>query len=73
METGLAILGAVLFSGFIIYDTQLVMKHISPEDYIIAVLNLYLDIVNLFIKILKLLNELKKNDNNNERRKKSSS
>ena len=72
MELGLSILGAVLFSGFIIYDTQLVMKHISPEDYIIAVLNLYLDIVNLFIKILKLLNALKKEDSN-ERRKKSSS
>ena len=54
METGLAIMGAVLFSGFIIYDTQLVMKHISPEDYIIAVLNLYLDIINLFIFFNKI-------------------
>lgn len=73
MELGLSVLGAVLFSGFIIYDTQLVMKHISPEDYIIAVLNLYLDIVNLFIKILKLLNALKKEDSNERRSKKSSS
>lgn len=74
VETGLSLVGAVIFSLFIIYDTQLVMKHISPEDYIIAVLNLYLDIVNLFIKILRLLKSNNSNSEgeSNERRKKRS-
>ncbi|CAH1398922.1 unnamed protein product [Nezara viridula] len=52
--------GAVLMSLYIIYDTQLMMggEHkysISPEEYIFASLNLYLDIINLFLYILRLI------------------
>lgn len=52
--------GALLFCIYLIYDTQLMMggKHkysISPEEYIFAALNLYLDIVNIFIYILTIL------------------
>lgn len=52
--------GALLFTVYIIYDTQMMMggshKHsISPEEYVFAALNLYLDIVNLFMYILMLL------------------
>ena len=54
---GYASLGAFIFSMYIVYDTQLMMggKHkysLSPEEYIFAALNIYLDIVNLFIYIL---------------------
>ena len=41
--------------GFIIYDTQMIMTRVSPEEYIIATIELYLDIINLFIEILKIL------------------
>lgn len=52
-----ASLGALVFSAFIVYDTQIMMggKHkysISPEEYVFAALNLYLDVVNLFRYIL---------------------
>lgn len=52
--------GALLFSIYLIYDTQLMMggSHkysISPEEYIFAALNLYLDIVNIFIYILTII------------------
>lgn len=52
--------GAILMSLYIIYDTQLMMggEHkysISPEEYIFASLNLYLDIINLFLYILRLI------------------
>uniref|UniRef100_A0A0A9YAB7 Protein lifeguard 1 n=3 Tax=Lygus hesperus TaxID=30085 RepID=A0A0A9YAB7_LYGHE len=52
--------GALLFSIYIIYDTQIMMggSHkysISPEEYIFAALNLYLDIVNLFLYILTII------------------
>lgn len=63
METMLSMLGAFIFAGYIIYDTQMIMKHLSPEEYIIGVLNLYMDIINLFIKILKILNTLKQGEN----------
>ncbi|XP_038223306.1 protein lifeguard 1-like isoform X2 [Zerene cesonia] len=55
-----ASLGALLFSVYLIYDTQLMMggKHkysISPEEYVFAALNLYLDIINIFIYILTII------------------
>lgn len=55
-----ASIGAVLFSIYLIYDTQLMMggKHkysISPEEYIFAALNIYLDIVNIFMYILAII------------------
>ena len=48
-------LGAVVFSLFIIYDTHMIMRRLSPEEYIFAAINLYLDIINLFLHILKML------------------
>ena len=54
-------LGALIFSFYIIFDTQLIIggKHkkyqFDDEDYIFAALSLYLDIINLFIYILDLL------------------
>ncbi|CAH0730018.1 unnamed protein product, partial [Brenthis ino] len=55
-----ASLGAFIFSLYLIYDTQLMMggKHkysISPEEYVFAALNLYLDIINIFIYILTII------------------
>ena len=52
-------LGSVLFSGFIIYDTKLITdrsyKVYKKEDFIIASINIYLDIINLFLYILQCL------------------
>jgi len=52
--------GAILFSIYLIYDTQMMMggKHkysISPEEYIFGALTLYLDIINIFIYILSII------------------
>lgn len=59
MERGLAVGGAVLFSFFIIVDTQMMMHKLSPEEYMLAAINLYLDILNLFLHILRMLGERK--------------
>ncbi|XP_036226119.2 protein lifeguard 1 isoform X1 [Bactrocera oleae] len=53
-------IGALIFSIYLVYDTQLMMggKHkyaISPEEYIFAALNLYLDIINIFMYILAII------------------
>lgn len=53
-------MGALLFSFYLIYDTQTMMggTHkfaISPEEYIFASLTLYLDIINIFIYILSII------------------
>lgn len=48
-----------LFSpGFIVFDTYLIMKKMSPEEYIVATIQLYLDIINLFIELLKILDKV---------------
>lgn len=52
--------GALVFCGFIIYDTSVLMKQLSPEEHILASINLYLDIVNLFLHILRVLDSMKK-------------
>merc|ERR1712129_664994 len=57
---GFGSVGALIFSLYIVYDTQLMMggKHkysLSPEEYIFAALNLYLDIINLFMYILMIV------------------
>lgn len=53
-------LGAIVFGMYLIFDTQLMLggNHkysLNPEEYIFAVLNLYLDIINFFIHILPLV------------------
>jgi len=54
-EILLSLGGAFIFSLFIIVDTKLIMEHLSPEEYILATINLYLDIINLFLYILRIL------------------
>lgn len=57
-DTLMAVFGALLFSGFILFDTQMIMKRVSPEEYIVATIELYLDIINLFIEILKIIEKV---------------
>ena len=61
---GYGCIGALIFSLYIVYDTQLMMggKHkysLSPEEYIFAALNLYLDIINLFLYLLSIFGNSK--------------
>lgn len=60
VELAFAAAGALLFCGFIIYDTHLLMHKLSPEEYILAAINLYLDIINLFLHLLRLLEAFNK-------------
>ena len=52
--------GALVFMVYIVYDTQLMIggKHkysLDPEEYVFAALNLYLDIINLFLYLLSII------------------
>mmetsp|Transcript_40753 Transcript_40753/g.53677 ORF Transcript_40753/g.53677 Transcript_40753/m.53677 type:complete len:273 (+) Transcript_40753:179-997(+) len=49
------IFGVILFSFYVIYDTSKIMLKFGYDDYLIAAIELYLDIVNLFLLILSLL------------------
>lgn len=52
-----ALLGAVLFSGYIVFDTFLLIKRYTVDEYIWAAVQLYLDLINLFVRILQLLGD----------------
>ncbi|OWK17080.1 hypothetical protein Celaphus_00011631, partial [Cervus elaphus hippelaphus] len=60
VELVLAAGGAILFCGFIIYDTHSLMHRLSPEEYVLAAINLYLDIINLFLHLLRVLEAVNK-------------
>jgi len=51
--------GIAVFGLYLIYDTQLILRNFnlkySIDDYIIAALNLYIDIIEIFIYILKCI------------------
>jgi hypothetical protein len=61
MDLIFAIGGCFLFSGYIVYDTYMINKRLSPDEYIMGAISLYLDFINLFINILRLLNNLQDN------------
>jgi FtsH-binding integral membrane protein len=48
-------LGALLFCGFILFDTSQIMLRYGVDDYIPACISLYVDIIQLFFHILRLL------------------
>lgn len=54
--------GSIIFSFYIVYDTQLIVggEHrqimFHTDDYVLAAVSLYLDIINLFLMLLDLLN-----------------
>ena len=61
VELGYGVVGALIFSGYILVDTQLVMRHYHVEEEIAAAISLYLDVINLFLSILRILNSQQNN------------
>lgn len=49
------IMVALLFIGFIVFDTYQIVTRLGVDDYLIAAVELYLDVINLFFVILSLL------------------
>ncbi|KAK9281749.1 hypothetical protein L1049_004654 [Liquidambar formosana] len=45
-------LASIIFCGYIIYDTDNLIKRYSYDEYIWAAVSLYLDIINLFLALL---------------------
>jgi FtsH-binding integral membrane protein len=61
VELGYGIVCALIFSGYILVDTQMIMRHYHVEEEIAASISLYLDIINLFLAILRILNSQQNN------------
>lgn len=39
--------GCLIFSGYVVYDTYMITKRLSPDEYIMAAISLYLEYVDL--------------------------
>ena len=63
-----SIVGCVVYSCYLVLDIQRIVSGrrgaVSIDDYVYGAVSIYLDIINLFIKILKIIDKLK---NENER------
>jgi FtsH-binding integral membrane protein len=59
-------LGVLIYSIYLIFDTQLIIgnkeNELSIDDYIYGALMLYLDIINLFLYILRILKSTSNDD-----------
>ena len=52
----------LLFCGFIVYDTQKVLQKSNGEDAIGDALNLFLDVFNIFIRLLNITSSTRSSD-----------
>jgi len=50
-------MGAIIFAGYIVYDTDNLIKRFTYDEYIWASITLYLDILNLFLSILRMMRQ----------------
>ncbi|KAF7325578.1 hypothetical protein MKEN_00407400 [Mycena kentingensis (nom. inval.)] len=54
MDTVITVGGCLVFSAFIVFDTYSINKRLSPDEFVLGAISLYLDFVNLFLRILRL-------------------
>lgn len=45
----------LIFSGLLVFDTWRLRNVYGPEDYVIAAVQIYLDLLNMFMAILRIL------------------
>ncbi|MEJ7615880.1 MAG: Bax inhibitor-1/YccA family protein [Pyrinomonadaceae bacterium] len=46
----------LLFAGFVLYDTSNIIRRYPTNEYVAGALSLYLDALNIFLSLLRLLN-----------------
>ena len=54
MQAGVSAVAALLFSGFILFDTSRLIRG-EEDNYVMAACSMYLNVLNLFMSILQLL------------------
>ena len=63
MTIGCCALGALIFGLYIVIDTAIILDGnkygITNDDYVFCAMLIYLDMINLFLRLLQLLAKLK--------------
>jgi FtsH-binding integral membrane protein len=69
----ISIISSLLSGIYLIYDIKLIMggerRKLGIDDYIMAALMIYLDIINIFLEILKVISKLSGEEDKNKRRR----
>jgi FtsH-binding integral membrane protein len=52
----LAVATVLLFAGFVLYDTSNIIRRYPTNEYVSGALALYLDALNIFLALLRILN-----------------
>jgi modulator of FtsH protease len=55
LQLAIASVGVLLFSGYILYDTSRILRSEGPREAVSDALGLFLDVVNLFLFLLRIL------------------
>jgi FtsH-binding integral membrane protein len=51
----LASIAVLLFSGLLVFDTWRLRNHYGPDEYVGAAVQIYLDLLNMFMAILRIM------------------
>lgn len=62
-------LGLIVFTAFVLFDTQLIVEkaELGDRDYVQHALELFMDFINLFVKLLRLLSKKEKKEKSSNR------
>jgi FtsH-binding integral membrane protein len=55
MDLWLAGITVLVFSGLLVFDTWRIRNVYGPDEYVGAAVNIYLDLLNLFLGLLRVL------------------
>lgn len=55
VHLGITCAGLLLFGLFVLYDTSVIMRNYSSDMWISGALSLFLDFINIFIRVLSLM------------------
>ena len=57
--------GAAIFCAYLVYDTWRIAHEMEVDDYVEGAIQIYMDIVNIFLYILEILMQMSKGNDNN--------
>lgn len=57
MQLGISVGAVLLFAMFVLYDTSNIMRRLGPNEWVAGALSLFIDFINMFIHILRILSD----------------
>jgi FtsH-binding integral membrane protein len=54
LDVGIAAVTVLIFCGLLVFDTWRIRNVYGPNDYVAAAVNIYLDLLNLFLAFLRI-------------------